>query len=86
MEEYSNRKSQIHALSRKLTCASLSVCVWGGGPVGKKSLVFKNWKSLEKNTERKKERGGGERGVDGETQRGNRKGRRGEETRGRGGG
>lgn len=43
--------------------------MWGGGPVGKNTVVFKNWNSLEKNTERKKERGGGERGVDGETQR-----------------
>lgn len=32
-------------------------------------MVFKNWKSLEKNTEGKKERGGGEREVDGETKR-----------------
>lgn len=34
-------------------------------------MVFKNWKSLEKNTEGKKERGGGERErrVDGETER-----------------
>lgn len=37
------------------------VCVRGvGGPVGKNSMVFKNWRSLEKNTEGKKERGGGE--------------------------
>lgn len=69
MEEYSNRKSQIHALSRKLTCASLSVCVWGGGPVGKKSLVFKNWKSLEKNTEKEGERGRRERGRWRDTER-----------------
>lgn len=40
----------------------LSLRVRGvGGPVGKNSVVFKNWKSLEKNTEGKKERGGGER-------------------------
>lgn len=32
-----------------------------GGPVGKNSVVFKSWKSLEKNTEGKTERGGGER-------------------------
>lgn len=33
-------------------------------------MVFKSWKSLEKNTEGKKERGGGERmkGEDGETE------------------
>lgn len=59
----------MHAFICKLTCGSLSSCAWGGGPVGKNSVVFKNWKSLEKNTEGKKERGGGEREVDGETKR-----------------
>lgn len=58
----------------KRTCASLSSYAWGGGPVGKNTVVFKNWRSQEKNTEGKKEREGGERGVDGETYRGKRGG------------
>lgn len=37
------------------------VCVGLEGPVGKNSVAFKSWRSLEKNTEGKKERGGGER-------------------------
>lgn len=40
-------------------------------------MVFKNWKSLEKNTEGKKERGRREREVDGETEKEKRKGEEG---------
>lgn len=39
--------------------------MWGGGPVGKNSVVFKNWRSLEKNTEREGERGRREKGRGG---------------------
>lgn len=41
-------------------------------------MVFKNWKSLEKNTERRREGEERERGVDGETEREKRKGGGGE--------
>lgn len=40
---------------------SLFACAGLEGPVGKNSVAFKSWRSLEKNTEGKKERGGGER-------------------------
>lgn len=38
-------------------CFSLFVCVGLEGPVGKNSVAFKSWRSLEKNTEGKRERG-----------------------------
>lgn len=50
-------------LMRAYLWFSLCSCARGvGGSVGKNSVVFKNWKSLEKNTEGKREREGGERG------------------------
>lgn len=56
----------MHAFICKLTYGSLSSCAWGGGPVGKNSVVFKIWKSLEKKREGEER----ERVVDVETKRG----------------
>lgn len=55
----------MHAFICKLTYGSLSSCAWGGGPVGKNSVVFKIWKSLEKKREGEER----ERVVDVETKR-----------------
>lgn len=77
--KWSNRKSQ---WACRLTCASLLACEWGGGPVGKNSVVKKLQVSGGK--QRKKERRGGETEREGgkrerERERGRWRDRKGEE-------